>query len=102
MSSEALVSSAIGIALAFIPMYLISRLFRWLLGMINVRGAVSAVVAAVLTIGAAIVINAYGLADGGPPKYAQAVQNTMLVYGPIMGVILIVDLFFAARSSKAK
>lgn len=73
---------------ALLGTYLISRLF-WLLGRLwGAEGFLQAILLNGLSGAAITVIAAYGFADGGPPKFAEAA----LIYIPCQLFVLLTDI----------
>lgn len=63
---------------ALVPTGLLSALFVWVFGRFRLNIVARALGANVLALLVAIVIGAYGFADGGPPKFEAAFTNYLL------------------------
>jgi hypothetical protein len=73
---------------ALLAVFLISRLFLWLLRKWTTGGAAKYLVVAALTFAFSVIVGGFGYADGGPWAGVEIIP----VYGPAVLVVLLFDL----------
>lgn len=77
---------------AFVGMFLLTRLVRWIMSKFKVQDPTLSIGSLVLVLILAVVIGAFGHADGGPLNWGRSLQQVITLHLPAGVIIVAMDL----------